>query len=205
MFLFFVFIDEGAFLLEPEASTYNTSTHESIFDHIRRKSKDFPLISKFDCMESINEKQELFTSDMAIETKFSSIVGDNILTSYMESFEVEKHASGFQYGTDEVKHNGFEGFCGLKENISKGGSSTNSALQCIQESALSTRLKDKKRSPDPISFGENKMKQHCSYRESEIEKSSLSETRGYCCSLETAGKTKEVDSNFGYQSVFSFL
>lgn len=216
MSLLYDFIVQGVFLPELQASTYETPTDETIFDHIRRKSKDFPLITKLDCMESIVQKKELFThnhlnslnfaSDKATETDFSNIVRDNIFTSYMESVDVEKHSSGFQHDTEE-NHNKFEGFSGIDGvlNISERVSITNPVLPAIHVPALSTVLKDKKRPPDPRSFTDCYRKQHCSSRESEAEKSSLSGTKRHCCSLETAGNVKEVDSNLGFKSVFSFL
>ncbi|XP_028786298.1 DExH-box ATP-dependent RNA helicase DExH17-like [Neltuma alba] len=117
-------MDTGVFLMEPETSTYETSTDQTIFDHIRRKSKDFPLISNLDCMESVIQKKELFThdhfdslnaaSDTEMDTNLSNVLKENIHTSYMESVEMDKHASGFQYGA-EVEHNKFEGFSGKTE------------------------------------------------------------------------------------------
>lgn len=113
--LFFLFIPEGVFLPEPEAITHEKSTEETVFDHIRRKSKDFPPINKLNCAESIIHKAELFSkinpsppsslSDafgVARETN-SLEVTDNMLTSYMKTAaEVEKYTSSIQVGT-EVK------------------------------------------------------------------------------------------------------
>eukprot|EP00256_Glycine_max_P067259 XP_025981854.1 DExH-box ATP-dependent RNA helicase DExH17 [Glycine max] len=102
-------VDTGVFLPEPEAITHEKSTEETVFDHIRRKSKDFPPINKLNCAESIIHKTELFSkinpsppsslSDafgVARETN-SLEVTDNMLTSYMKTAaEVEKYTSSIQ-------------------------------------------------------------------------------------------------------------
>ncbi|KAK4282378.1 hypothetical protein QN277_013762 [Acacia crassicarpa] len=187
-------VETGVFLTEPEASTYKTSTDQTIFDHIRRKSKDFPLISNLDCMESIIQKKELFTpnhfdslnaaSDMEVDTNLSNISKENVRTSCMKLVEVEKHAFGFQYGT-EVEHNKSEDYRG--------------------KDGVSTVLKDNKRPPDASSFAQSSRKKHCFSIGSEAEKLSLSETRRQCGFLETEGRMKEVGSSPVFRSVFSFL
>ncbi|XP_061367857.1 DExH-box ATP-dependent RNA helicase DExH17 [Gastrolobium bilobum] len=213
-------LDTGVFLPEPEARTNETSTEETVFEHIRRKSKDFPLISKLDCMDSIIHKTELFSKNhpsfssslnatfgMATETDSSDMVTDNMLTSFMETAEVEKYSSSVQVGT-EVKRKEVEGFCSIDGvlNISKGVSSTNSVQSsiCVPTVSFSV-LKEKKRSSDPGSFAESSKKQHCSSRESKEEKCSSSEIRSQRCSLETAGQMKERQPYLGFKSVFSFL
>ncbi|KAL2320131.1 hypothetical protein Fmac_029100 [Flemingia macrophylla] len=158
---------------EPEAKTQEKSTEETVFDHIQRKSKDFPLINKLDCAESIVRKTELFSKNnasspsslsvalgVARETNSSDMVTDNLLTSYMETAELEKYPYSIQ---------------------------------------------EKKRSSDPGCFAESNKKQCCVCRESKEEKSSPSEIRRQCCSLETTDQMKEIESNLGFKSVFSFL
>lgn len=112
----FLFITEGVFLPEPEARTNEKSTEETVFDHIRRKSKDFPLINRLDCVESIIHKTELFSKNnphspsslspalgVARETNSSDMVTDNMLTSYIQTAEVEKYSSSIQVGAEVIR------------------------------------------------------------------------------------------------------
>ncbi|XP_012568774.1 DExH-box ATP-dependent RNA helicase DExH17 isoform X5 [Cicer arietinum] len=50
-------VDTGVLIPEPKAS-YDNPTEETAFYHIMRKSKDFPQISKLDCMETAIQKTE---------------------------------------------------------------------------------------------------------------------------------------------------
>ena len=109
----FFFIPEGVLLPESEARTYATSTEETVFDEIRRKSNDFPLINKLDFLESVIQKSELVSKNgpispsslnaafgIATERNSTDTVADNMLASYMESVEVEKYTSSIQVGTE---------------------------------------------------------------------------------------------------------
>ncbi|KAK7273541.1 hypothetical protein RIF29_14597 [Crotalaria pallida] len=212
-------VGTGVFLHEPEARAHEKSTEEMVFDHIRRKLKDFPLISKLDCGESIVQETELFPSihpgslnstfGMATKTNSSDMITDAILTSYMENAEREKYSSSIHVGT-EVKRNEFEGFCGTGVDgaltISKGLLSANSVQSPVYVSTVSVpMLKEKKRSLDTGSFAESNKKQHCFSTESKEERSGLSEIRRQCCSSETADQMKEVEYFPRFKSVFSFL
>lgn len=136
---FFLFTTEGVFVIEPKARTHEKSTKETVFDHIWRKSKDFPLVNKHNCVESIIHKMELFskinpipsTSSSAAfcvawETNSFDMVTDNMLTLYMKTAaEVENIHPVFRLVL-EVKSRKFGSFCGTdgEQNISKGVSST---------------------------------------------------------------------------------
>ncbi|KAE9605113.1 hypothetical protein Lalb_Chr10g0093731 [Lupinus albus] len=205
-----------------DTGTREKPTEEMVFDHIRRKSKDFPLFSKLDCGESIVQKTELFSNmhpsslsslntDFGMVTKTNSpdMITDATLTSYMETAEMDKYSSSIQGGT-EVQRNIFEGFCETAIdgvlNIPKGVFSSNSVESSMYLPTFSASiLKDKKRSSDTDSFAETSKKQHCFSRESKEEKSGLSEIRRQCCSLETTEQMKELESYPRFKSVFSFL
>ncbi|OIV97201.1 hypothetical protein TanjilG_28952 [Lupinus angustifolius] len=186
-------VDTDVFVPEPEVGPHEKSTEEMVFDHIRRKSKDFPLISKVDCGESIVQKTELFSnihpsSLSSLNTDFLKItktnspdmITDTRLTSFTETAEMEKYSSSIQGGT-EVQCNIFEGFCGTAIdgvlNISKGVFSSNSVESSMHLPNFSASiLKEKKRTSDTDSFAKTSKKQHCFSRESKEEKSGLSST-----------------------------
>ncbi|KAI4306649.1 hypothetical protein L6164_029909 [Bauhinia variegata] len=196
---------------KPEASTHETSTEETVFDHIRRKSKNFPLISKFDCMELFSPTKESFSEnhpdslntafDKATETNSSDIARDNLLSPYMETTSVEKHASASN-NNREMKHENFEGFNSMSRvlHLPEGVSRTDPVLSSIYTgTSIVPMSNNKKGSPDLGLFTEVSREHHRSRSESKEDKSMQ------CCSLETAGKTREVDSFLGFKSVFSFL
>ncbi|RDX81475.1 DExH-box ATP-dependent RNA helicase DExH17, partial [Mucuna pruriens] len=206
-------IDTGVFLPEPEARTHEKSTDETVFDHIRRKSKDFPLINKLGCVESIIHKTESFSkinpssmSDAlgaATETNSFDMGTDDMLTSYMETAEVEKYASSIQVGT-EVKSKKFKSFRGIDGELNATSKVVSSTFPFESSSIYILTVsfsisKEKKRSSDPGSFAESSKKQRCASRECKEEKSSSSEIRRQWCSLETTCQMKEIESYLGFK------
>ncbi|KAL1352828.1 hypothetical protein AAHE18_06G196400 [Arachis hypogaea] len=103
-------VETGVFLPDSEARTYAMPTEETVFDHILRKSNNFPQINKPDCLESVIWKTELFSKNhlnaalgIATERNPSDMVTDSILNSFMGSVEAEKYASGVQVGTEKKR------------------------------------------------------------------------------------------------------
>lgn len=199
MSLLFLFIALGVLIPEPKAS-YDNPTEETAFYHIMRKSKDFPQISKLDCMETAIQKTEFLPKNhhsslkaalgMVPKTNFSDMVIANMLTSDMETADVENYSSG----KDGVV------------NISKGLSSTNS----IQSSNFVpivgfSMSKEKNWSSGSGSFEQSSKKQRCSLIESKEEKLNACEIRRQYCSLENTGQMNQIESCLGFKSVFSFL
>ncbi|KAK7395828.1 hypothetical protein VNO78_16399 [Psophocarpus tetragonolobus] len=210
----FHFIAEGVFLPQP-ASRTEKSTEETIFDHIRKKSKDFPLINKLDCVEPIIHKTEknspsslIAAFGVARESKSSDMVSDDVLTSYMKTAaEVEKCTSSIQVGSG-VKSKEFESCYDIdgKVSISNGVSSNFSFKSSIYALTVSfSTWKEKKRLSNDSDQVESSKKQRCPSTACKEEKSSSSEIRRQCCSLETTGQMKEIESYLGFKSVFSFL
>ncbi|KAK7411205.1 hypothetical protein VNO78_02637 [Psophocarpus tetragonolobus] len=207
-------IDTGVFLPQP-ASRTEKSTEETIFDHIRKKSKDFPLINKLDCVEPIIHKTEknspsslIAAFGVARESKSSDMVSDDVLTSYMKTAaEVEKCTSSIQVGSG-VKSKEFESCYDIdgKVSISNGVSSNFSFKSSIYALTVSfSTWKEKKRLSNDSDQVESSKKQRCASTACKEEKSSSSEIRRQCCSLETTGQMKEIESYLGFKSVFSFL
>ncbi|QHN87395.1 uncharacterized protein DS421_16g554730 [Arachis hypogaea] len=103
-------VETGVFLPDSEARTYAMPTEETVFDHILRKSNNFPQINKPDCLESVIWKTELFSKNhlnaalgIATERNPSDMVTDSILNSFMGSVEAEKYASGVQVDTEKKR------------------------------------------------------------------------------------------------------
>lgn len=214
MSLLFLCVAVGIFIPEPEARNSEKSTEETVFDHIRRKSKDFPLPSELDYMNSMVHKNESFTKNhstslkatlgMATEINSLDTVTDDMLPSYKETADVEKYSSSVQAGT-EVKRKNSDGFGCVDGVLNKGAFSNSSIQSSIYTPIVSfSMVKEKRRSLDAGCFAESDKKKHCPSRESE-EKSGSSEIRRQCCYLETTGQMKEAESYLGFKSVFSFL
>ncbi|TKY63226.1 ATP-dependent DNA helicase MER3-like [Spatholobus suberectus] len=140
-------VDTGVLLPEPEARTHEKSSEEAVFDHIRRKSKDFPRINKLDCVEPIIHKTELFSKNnpsspsslsaalgVARETNSSDMVTDNMLTSFMETAEVEKYSSSIQDKKRSSDPGSFEESskkqCCASRESEEGKSSSSEIRQC---------------------------------------------------------------------------
>ncbi|KAL5069617.1 hypothetical protein RYX36_020504, partial [Vicia faba] len=94
------------FFPEPKARSYGNLTEETIFDHMKRKSKDFPQISKLDCVPTPIPKTEFFSKKnrnslkvalgVVPKTKFSDMTTGNTLMSDIEPADIRNYPSGIQ-------------------------------------------------------------------------------------------------------------
>ncbi|KAJ7970807.1 DExH-box ATP-dependent RNA helicase [Quillaja saponaria] len=204
--------DGGVFPPEPEEGSYQTKIEETIFYHIQRKAKNFPVINKFDSMGpfiqekkfSQNNSESLAAAfDVSKQTYSSAIVRDTIVIPDPETSEPEKDSHGIK-DSKKVRHYKFEGSSGIQgvPNLPQQNSSSNADLSSIR---IDVPMLKNKLSSEPGSCMRSSKNQHFSGRESKEELSSPSEIRRQCWSLETASKTKEVESYLGFKSVFSFL
>lgn len=201
---------------ESEESTFKTLTEESIFDHIRRKSKNFPVINKLKTMdfESLlwtKDSSESLAmtgsaaSEILKEMNPDEVLRDMISTSDLEPREVEKDAFVSKDST-EVKHNIYFGSSYGSLNLPPKVSSTNADLSSIKMLSFDISMsKNEEQLADPVSSMKSSSKQQCSSRESKRQQCSPNEFKRLCCSLETASETKEAESFLGFKSVFSFL
>ncbi|GMY13327.1 DExH-box ATP-dependent RNA helicase DExH17 isoform X5 [Fagus crenata] len=201
---------------ESEESTFKTLTEESIFDHIRRKSKNFPVINKLKTMdfESLlwtKDSSESLAmtgsaaSEILKEMNPDEVLRDMISTSDLEPREVEKDAFVSKDST-EVKNNIYFGSSYGSLNLPPKVSSTNADLSSIKMLSFDISMsKNKEQLADPVSSMKSSSKQQCSSRESKRQQCSPNEFKRLCCSLETASETKEAESFLGFKSVFSFL
>ncbi|KAG6719998.1 hypothetical protein I3842_03G036300 [Carya illinoinensis] len=203
---------------EPEQGAFKTLTEESIFDHISKKSKNFPVINK---SKTIISEPSLWTqehsegrdefgssaSETLKDTNSDKVLKDTIVISDFEPSEVEKDACSKE--STKVKHNLFPGSSsgtfGLL-NIPPRASGTNGDLSSIKMLSFDiSMLKNNEQIADPVSSTKSSRKQQHSPRESKKQQCSRSEPRRQFCSSETASETREADSYLGFKSVFSFL
>ncbi|KAK2981551.1 hypothetical protein RJ640_027976, partial [Escallonia rubra] len=82
--------DAGKLHPEPEATTSRTLTEETIFEHIRRKAKSFPLLDE---LKSINTKSSCLRNEPALENQ-SEFCG-----SSLDAFQ-ESHSGVSRSSTD---------------------------------------------------------------------------------------------------------
>lgn len=210
-------IAEGVFFPEPKARSYENVTEETVFDHIIRKSKDFPQTSKHDCAQTAIPKTEFFSKNhpnslksalgVVPKTNFSDTVTGNMLMSDKEPADTKNYSSGIQVG-NSVEHKKFEdSFCtdGVV-NICKGFLTPNS----VQSSNFVPiggfpMSKEKNWSSDSGSFEQSSKKQRCLPMESKEEKLNPCEIIRQFCSWETSGQMNQTEPCLRFKSVFSFL
>ncbi|KAH9742364.1 DExH-box ATP-dependent RNA helicase DExH17 [Citrus sinensis] len=183
-----------------EECTSKTLTESTIFEHIRKKSKNFPVfnsnISKTMESDSAIQTNEHFlanqsefciaTSDVKKDANSDAVLIDGSTISDIEFGALDKNANDNKVCTKQ-NHNIVSGSCCRtfrKLNLSPIASVAGTA-----EPSSSIKM---------LSFDISMMKK---------QKCSPNTSTRQCCPLPLAstGKTKEVDSFLGFESVFSFL
>ncbi|XVE67890.1 hypothetical protein DITRI_Ditri09bG0024200 [Diplodiscus trichospermus] len=202
--------ESGDLSSELEAVSFKKLTEETIFDHIRKKSRNFPLLNTPKPIEadsfiwteehySANEpgfcNATLGTSKDANSSQAPTDATD---ISELEPGEVNRDVCGSKTGT-KAKSNVFHG----SSSGANGKSAVSPTISSTKDGASSVKMlsfdismvKNSKRPADPGSSIEDGRKG----------KLAPSESKRQCCSLTSTGKAREVDSFLGFQSVFSFL
>ncbi|XP_059449049.1 DExH-box ATP-dependent RNA helicase DExH17 isoform X2 [Corylus avellana] len=188
----------------PPETTSKTSTEESIFDDIRKKSRNFPVINK---LKTIDSEALLWTKEHSSESRTESGTATSEILNEMHSDKVLTDTITEE--STKVRHNLFSesssGAYGLL-NLSPRVSSPIGDLSSIEmlSSDIST-LKNNGQSADHVSSMKSSRKQQCRSKEIKKQHCSPSVSRRQFCSSETASETREADSFLGFQSVFSFL
>ncbi|KAK9002003.1 hypothetical protein V6N11_024696 [Hibiscus sabdariffa] len=186
---------------EPETFSFERLSEETIFDHIRKKSKNFPVINtpkviESDCFirteEHNSENQPGFGSAKLGTSKDATVISE---------LEHEE-ANGDACGTAGTK---------AKKNSGLNGSSSGANDESDVPPKVSIR-KDGKSSIKMLSFDISMVKNSkhladvgSSTEDSRKDKSSPSDSKRQCCSFASTDQTREIDSFLGFQSVFSFL
>lgn len=210
-FLIAFSITEGGLSPEPEQGIVKNLNDETIFDHIRRKAKDFPLFGTMQTQSepSIHKNERLSTRQIEVcsdtcdipKWKISdSLVEDAIITSNSGTDEGGNYVCDGRQGK-KMKHDMYSGSPGKafgKLNASPGVSSTGVDIS----------------SPKMLSFDILMLKKNneTTDQRSKMEKrgqqlhSPTVPVQNQRCSLETPGNGKKMAQSFlGFESVFSFL
>ncbi|EOY02467.1 ATP binding,ATP-dependent helicases,DNA helicases [Theobroma cacao] len=202
--------ESGDLPSEPEVLSFKTLTEETIFDHIRKKSRNFPVLNTLNPNESDSffRTDEYFavnqrwfcnaTSRTSNDSNSSNVVRDAMVISELEPGEVNIDVCETKAGT-KAKNNVFHGSssgANGKSAVSPKVSSTNAGISSIKMLTFDiSMVKNSKRLADLGSCIEDGSK----------ELRSPIESKRPCCSVASTGKVSEVDSFLGFQSVFSFL
>lgn len=187
----------------PPETTSKTLTEESIFDHIRKKSRNFPVINK---LKTIDSEPLLWTKEHSeSRTEFGTATSE--ILNEMHSDKVLTDTITKE--STKVRHNLFSesssGAYGLL-NLSPRVSSPIGDLSSIEMlSSDISMLKNNGQSADHVNSMKSSRKQQCRSKEIKKQHCSPSVSRRQFCSSETASETREADSFLGFQSVFSFL
>ncbi|KAM2583759.1 hypothetical protein TB2_044832 [Malus domestica] len=167
---------EAGLPLEPEDGTFKTARDETIFEHIRTKAKNFPVINKPKVVDSGYPTMKEHPSKSRLEF---SIDTTGTLKGTAKSNKVPRDTA-------------FDSDSGTRKasNVSPRGLGDGAAKMLSFDISM---LKNTKKSPEPGSAGKRKH-----------ELSPLVPQRQWC-SLTSAGKTREADTFLGFESIFSFL
>ncbi|KAG6790126.1 hypothetical protein POTOM_006273 [Populus tomentosa] len=199
--------DSGGLPSKSETSGLNGPTQDTIFDHIRKKAQYFPALSRtmqFDPVAGTNpysfENQPdvcIAASQVLKEVNTDRSTGETIIIS-----DSENRRGIDAYSTEpgsRVKDDIFS----RSPHGERGSSSAPPKVSCINTDPSSietlhfdiSMIKHNTRlagSGNSTAYGRKKQ-------------SSPNGSKRHCCSLEMAGKNREVDSFLGFTSVFSFL
>ncbi|TYI86433.1 hypothetical protein E1A91_D04G064700v1 [Gossypium mustelinum] len=194
--------DESGYLpSEPEAFSFKSLTEEAIFDHIRKKSKHFPVINTpkpIDtdcciCTEEHNSANQPESGNATLGTsKYAMVISEP------EPGEVNRDACGTKVGT-KTKNNVLQGSSGGANGesaVSPKVSSTKTATSSVQ--MLSFDISMAKNSKHLADLGS-------SIQDGRKDKPSPSDSKRQSRSLASTDQAREVGSFLGFQSVFSFL
>ncbi|XP_068336136.1 DExH-box ATP-dependent RNA helicase DExH17 [Pyrus communis] len=167
---------EAGLPLEPVDGTFKTSREETIFEHIRTKAKNFPVINKSKVVDSGYSTMKEHLSKSRLELSMDTT---GTLKGTTESNKV-------------LRDTAFVSDSGARKAsiVSPRGLGDGAAKMLSFDISM---LKNTKKSPEPGSAGKRKH-----------ELSPLVPQRQWC-SLTSAGKPREADTFLGFESIFSFL
>ncbi|XP_024179709.1 DExH-box ATP-dependent RNA helicase DExH17 isoform X2 [Rosa chinensis] len=161
---------------------------ETIFEHIRTKAKNFPVINKPNVEEAeslIQTKQRLYKTEPEFSMDITAVLKGRKPNEVIRDTECDgRLLSGSSCNPHGIL------------NASPGGLSNGANLSSSNMPSFDISMfKNPKRPADPASTMENTRKKH--------QHSPIVPPRH--CSLTAAGKSREVETFLGFESVFSFL
>ncbi|RQO85692.1 hypothetical protein POPTR_001G348200v4 [Populus trichocarpa] len=197
----------GGLPSKSETSGLNGPTQDTIFDHIRKKAQYFPALSRTMQFDSVAGTKEysfenqpdicIAASQVLKEVNTDRSTGDTIIISDSETRR-GIDASSTEAGS-RVKDDKFS----RSPHGERGSSSAPPRVSCINTDPSSIEML-----PFDISMIKHNTRLAGSRNSTAYGRKKQSSPNGskrHCCSLEMAGKNREVDSFLGFTSVFSFL
>ncbi|KAK0588998.1 hypothetical protein LWI29_008290 [Acer saccharum] len=192
----FVEDDTGGVPCQHEENTSKTLTGETIFDHIRKKSKNFPAFN-FNIFKNLEAEPPLHINKHSENSHESCIAASDILedtnaNEVLSRGEMDRDARGMKAGTKAGSCATY-GIVNLHPKVSNTNAELSSTKMLSYDISM---IKNSSRFGELGNSMEVSRKQKCSPSGS-----------GRQCSspLALTGKTGEVDSFLGFKSVFSFL
>ncbi|XVF14070.1 hypothetical protein REPUB_Repub09cG0025100 [Reevesia pubescens] len=185
--------DSGDHPSEPEEFSFKRITEEAIFDHIRKKSRNFPVLGTPKPIESdsfIWTEEHCSTNQPGFDNATLGTSNNEMVISELEPGEVTKVKNNVFHGSS----NGANGKSALSPTVSSTKAGTSSVKMLSFDISM---VKNSMREADIGSSIEDGWKNKRSPSESE--------SKRQCCSVASKDKAREVDSFLGFQSVFSFL
>ncbi|KAJ6949524.1 DExH-box ATP-dependent RNA helicase DExH17 isoform X3 [Populus alba x Populus x berolinensis] len=199
--------DSGGLPSKSETSGLNGPTKDTIFDHIRKKAQYFPALSRTMQFDSVAGTKEcsfenqpdfcIAASQVLKEVSTDRSTGDTIIIS-----DSETRRGIDAYSTEpgsRVKDDKFS----RSPHGERGSSSAPPKVSCINTDPSCIEM---------LPFDISMIKHNTllagsrnSTAHGRKKQSSPNGSERHCCSLEMAGKNREVDSFLGFTSVFSFL
>ncbi|KAL9366988.1 hypothetical protein Peur_038187 [Populus x canadensis] len=197
----------GGLPSKSETSGLNGPTQDTIFDHIRKKAQYFPALSttmQFDSVAGTKEYSFENQPDFCIaasqvlkEVNTDRSTGDTIVISDSETrrgIDASSTEPGSRVTDDKFSRS---------PHGERGSSSAPPRVSCINTDPSSIEML-----PFDISMIKHNTRLAGSRNSTAYGRKKQSSPNGskrHCCSLEMAGKNREVDSFLGFTSVFSFL
>lgn len=200
---FCVFFAEGGFTPDL-GNDFNTLSAESIFDHIRKKAKDFPQLNKLKTLEpdyqnETNEDLLNSTSFISKGTESNIFIEDAALFPDLEAVAMDIDACSKNVGKKANcdVHSGSTGGSYGNFKATPRVSSTDVDLSSVEMLSFDiSMMKNNK----VVNVEGGSMK--CG-RMSQTHSPSLQQKQ--CCSLSTTAQIRKPESFLGFESVFSFL
>ncbi|KAL9404099.1 hypothetical protein Peur_001071 [Populus x canadensis] len=199
--------DSGGLPSKSETSGLNGPTQDTIFDHIRKKAQYFPALSRTVQFDSVAGTKEysfenqpdfcIAASQVLKEVNTDRSTGDTIITSDSETrrgMDASSTEPGSRFKDDKFTRS---------PHGERGSSSAPPRVSCINTDPSSIEML-----PYDISMIKHNTRLAGSRNSTAYGRKKQSSPKGskrHCCSLEMAGKNREVDSFLGFTSVFSFL
>lgn len=191
---------EGVLPSQYEECTSKILTESTIFDHIRKKSKNFPVFNS-NILKTMKSDSAIQTNEQSLANQSEFCVAASDITKYANSDAFLRDGtiiSDIELGALDKNANGNTEGMTQNHNIVSGSCCRTFGKLNLSPIALVAGTAEPSSSVKMLSLDISMMKkQKCSPNASTTQ----------CCPLPlvSTGKTKEEGSFLGFESVFSFL